>query len=66
LLTIPPARVRVGDRELGTTPLANVRMPAGRHELTLVPLEGGPPKRATIMIAAGERTRASLTLATLP
>jgi serine/threonine-protein kinase len=65
LLAIPAARVRMGDRVLGTTPLAGIELPAGQHALTLEPVGGGSAKHVQVQIEPGERTRVSYTLDTL-
>ncbi|PAP78729.1 hypothetical protein BSZ37_09790 [Rubrivirga marina] len=57
----PWARVRLGDRDLGTTPVSAVSLPAGEHALTLVNPEF-PPQTVRVRIAPGERTAASVSL----
>ena len=61
IATTPWSEVYLGGRKLGTTPLSNVRLPAGRHTLTLR-AEGKPPRRHPVVIRAGEETRVRLAL----
>ncbi len=59
IATTPWSDVYLGNRRLGTTPLSNVRLPAGRHSLTLR-APGRPPRRHPVEIRAGEETRVRL------
>jgi serine/threonine-protein kinase len=61
IATTPWSEVYLGGRRLGTTPLGNVRLPAGRHTLTLR-AQGRPPRRHSVTIRADEETRVRLTL----
>ena len=54
--TSPWSRVYLGARLLGTTPLANVALAAGRHTLTLR-APGRPDKQAVVNITADRETR---------
>ena len=57
LNVIPWARVRLGKRLLGDTPLRRVRLPAGRHLLLLVNGELGVRRRIRVEIRPGQHTR---------
>ena len=59
--TTPWSQVYLGNRLLGTTPLTNVRLPAGRHTLTLR-APGRPPRAKTIVIEPDHETRVRETL----
>ncbi|MEQ9077522.1 MAG: PEGA domain-containing protein, partial [Sandaracinaceae bacterium] len=59
--TTPWSEVYLGGRHLGTTPLANVRLPAGRHVLSLRH-PGRPARRHPVSIRAGRTTRVRLAL----
>lgn len=64
MLTIassPWSEVYLGRRHLGTTPLANVPLPAGRHVLTLRH-PGRPERRVTVTIEPGRVTRERVSL----
>ena len=54
--TIPWTKVRVGGRDLGTTPFYNVSLPVGTHTLHMV---DGKGKRYTrrVRIQAGKATK---------
>jgi serine/threonine-protein kinase len=54
--TTPWSRVYLGARLLGTTPLANAALPAGRHTLTLR-APGRADKRIVVTIGADAETR---------
>jgi len=56
IATTPWSEVYLGDRLLGTTPLTNVRLPAGTHTLTLR-ARGRIPHRRTVQIRPGRQTR---------
>ncbi len=56
----PWARVRVGDRDLGTTP-ATVSLPAGDHVVTLTNPEF-PTYTVRVRVEPGEQTRAAVSL----
>jgi hypothetical protein len=47
--------VRIGTRDLGVTPLAHVRLPAGRHRLVLQNPERGVSRTITLVIKADEQ-----------
>lgn len=59
--TTPWSEVYLGGRHLGTTPLANVRLPAGRHVLTLRH-PGRPARRHPVTIRPGRTTRVRVAL----
>lgn len=61
IATTPWSEVYLGARHLGTTPLANVSLPAGTHVLTLRAPDR-PPQRTSVTIRAGETTRVRLVL----
>ncbi len=54
--TVPWSQVSLGNRQLGTTPLIGVRLPAGSHTLTLVNPERGLRERFVVNITAGRTT----------
>ena len=58
VLAIPPARIYLRGRSLGETPLANVSLPVGTHELEARPSEGsGPVRRQRVTVVEGETAR---------
>ncbi|WP_420454618.1 protein kinase domain-containing protein [Rubrivirga sp.] len=57
----PWARVRIGDRDLGTTPVAAVSLPAGDHVVTLANPEF-PTHTVRVRVEPGERTDAVVSL----
>lgn len=58
VLAIPPARIYLRGRALGETPLANVSLPVGTHELEARPSEGsGPVRRQRVTVVEGETAR---------
>lgn len=59
--TMPWSKVYLGGRLLGTTPLGNVRVPAGRHSLRLVNPERGE-RTIGVTIVADQTKRVSLSL----
>lgn len=61
IATTPWCEVFLGSRRLGTTPLTNVRLPVGRHVLTLRS-PGRPARRQAVRIRANETTRVRLAL----
>ncbi len=61
--TIPWSRVRIGDQELGTTPLVRVELPAGEHTLTLENPESGLVRTETVWVRPGATTRRRIPLA---
>lgn len=61
IATSPWCEVWWRGRKLGTTPLANVRLPAGRQTLELR-RPGQPAVRRTVTIRSGEETRARYSL----
>ncbi|AKF07911.1 Serine/threonine protein kinase [Sandaracinus amylolyticus] len=61
IATTPWSEVYLGGRHLGTTPLANVALPAGTHVITLR-APGRSPQRTTVTIRANETTRVRLEL----
>lgn len=61
IATTPWSEVFLGSRRLGTTPLANVRLPAGTHTLTLR-APGRNARRHTVTIEADREARVRLAL----
>lgn len=61
IATTPWCEVYLGSRRLGTTPLTNVRLPVGRHTLTLRS-PGRAPRRHPVRIRANQTTRVRLAL----
>jgi serine/threonine-protein kinase len=61
IATTPWSEVFLGSRRLGTTPLANVRLPAGTHTLTLR-APGRPPRRQNVTIEPGAESRVRVAL----
>ncbi len=57
----PWARVRVAGREVGTTPLGAVSLPAGDHEVVLTNPDF-PVHTVRVRVEAGEETRAAVSL----
>lgn len=57
----PWARVRVGARDLGTTPIAAVELPVGQHTVTLTNPEF-PPHTLRVRVEPGEQTEAVVSL----
>ena len=55
----PWAEVLVDGRRLGETPLGNVALPAGRHEILFRNPELGE-RRQTVLIRSGESTRVAV------
>lgn len=62
LLAIPAAEVTRRGRSLGTTPLIDVPLPAGRHRLTLRTVSGGATKNITVTIKPRRSTRRTVRL----
>jgi hypothetical protein len=56
-MAVPAVRVFDGARLLGTTPLINAQLSAGRHRLRLVPVDHHPARMVTVSIRSGETTR---------
>ena len=52
--TIPWSEVRLGSRNLGTTPLRRIELPPGSHTLTLVNPERGLRTRYQVTIRPGQ------------
>jgi hypothetical protein len=61
LVTTPYAKVYLGRRYLGDTPLFKVNLPAGKHSLRLVGAEG-QSLRLPVEIKSGETTALKLAL----
>ncbi len=59
LMAFPAADVYLGGRHIGSTPLRERRLAAGRHRLKLVPEGGGAPGFVTVTIRAGQTETAS-------
>lgn len=62
LMVIPAAEIYSGGRRLGRSPLFNVRMPPGRHRITLRPIGGGASRTIIVRIPAGKAVRRSVRL----
>jgi hypothetical protein len=58
---VPWAQVSIDGRESGETPLANVALPAGSHEIVFRHPQLGE-RRETVVIKPGALTRVSVTL----
>ena len=56
------AHVYLRGSKIGTTPLFQKRLPAGRHTLRLVPVDGGPERRVTVEIRPNQMTPMSVRL----
>ncbi|MFP2960661.1 protein kinase domain-containing protein [Myxococcus sp. 1LA] len=65
LVVLPEAEVFRGKKRLGRTPMFNLAMPAGEHDLTLVGLDG-KKRMLSVPITAGETTQLKLKLMELP
>lgn len=58
VMAIPAARIYLRGRSLGETPLANIALPVGTHELEARPSEGdGPVRRQRVTVVEGETAR---------
>lgn len=55
LATTPWTHVYLGSRDLGTTPIVNVELPAGTHALRLVNREAGIEQTYRVTIRPGQR-----------
>ena len=64
IVTAPYAKVYLGKRYLGDTPLFKLTLPSGKHTLRLVDPEG-QNLRLPVEIKAGETTKVNLELSTL-
>jgi hypothetical protein len=64
IVTAPYAKVYLGKRYLGDTPLFKLTLPSGKHMLRLVDPEG-QNLRLPVEIKAGETTKVNLELSTL-
>jgi len=64
IVTAPYAKVYLGKRYLGDTPLFKLTLPSGKHSLRLVDPEG-QNLRLPVEIKAGETTKVNLELSTL-
>jgi eukaryotic-like serine/threonine-protein kinase len=60
--TRPWTEVYLGKRRLGLTPVVGVKLPSGKHELTLKNGELGLTRRITVTIRPGKTTRIQRTL----
>jgi serine/threonine-protein kinase len=56
LNTEPWAKVFLGAKELGITPLLDIKLPPGRHQLKLVNDKQGLTRTITVVITAGKTT----------
>ncbi len=65
LLVLPEAEVFRGKKRVGRTPMFNVAMPAGEHDLTIVGPDG-KKRMLSVPISAGETTQFRLKLAEIP
>jgi hypothetical protein len=61
LVTNPYAKVYLGRRYLGDTPLFKISLPSGKHSLKLVGADGRT-RRLPVEIKAGETTALKLAL----
>jgi serine/threonine-protein kinase len=58
IIAIPAVRIYLRGRSLGETPLANLSLPVGTHELEARPAEGdGPVRRQRVTVVEGETAR---------
>jgi hypothetical protein len=64
LVTAPYAKVYLGKRYLGDTPLFKINLPVGKHTLRLVGPDG-QSLRLPVEIKAGETTKVNIELSTL-
>ena len=64
LVTEPWSQVSLEGKQLGTTPLVNRELPAGRHTLTLRNPSTGEQKTLVIEITAGKTLQRRVELAT--
>jgi hypothetical protein len=64
--TTPAARVFLDGRPLGVTPIRNLTVDAGQHELVVTTLDGKVTRRQMIVINAGETARFRLQLSPPP
>jgi hypothetical protein len=55
--TVPPARVTVDGRPIGNTPVVNVAIPPGTHEIVIETLDGVRREPISVMLAPGEQMR---------
>jgi serine/threonine-protein kinase len=60
--TRPWTEVYAGRRRLGLTPVVGVKLPSGKHELTLKNEKLGLVRRITVTIRPGKTTRIQRTL----
>jgi len=60
--TMPWAKVLLGERELGETPLVRLKLPVGRHSLTVLPLGKGPARVVVVEVQPGQLTLKTLNL----
>lgn len=65
LLVLPEAEVFRGRKRLGRTPMFNLAMPVGEHDLTILGPDG-KKRMLSVPIAAGETTQFKLKLAEIP
>ncbi|AKQ70089.1 serine/threonine protein kinase [Myxococcus hansupus] len=65
LVVLPESDVFRGNKKLGRTPMFNVAMPAGEHELTIVGPDG-KKRMLAVPIEAGATARFRLKLAEIP
>ncbi|WP_426756129.1 serine/threonine protein kinase [Myxococcus sp. Y35] len=65
LLVLPEADVFRGKKKLGRTPMFNVALPVGEHELTLIGPDG-KKRMLSVPIQAGETAQFRLKLAEIP
>ena len=54
--TLPWTTVYLGKRNLGITPLLDIKLAAGRHKLRLVNEEAGQKKSIWVVIRPGKTT----------
>lgn len=59
----PPARVSIDGLPLdGQTPMTDLRLPVGAHQILLTPVSGGEPHPYTVRIEAGKTTSLAVEL----
>jgi len=60
--SVPWSEVYLGRKKLGITPLLGIRLPAGRHRLTLVNPASGKRRTITVIIRPSKTTKMFLKL----
>jgi len=57
VMTTPVSRVLLDGRPIGTTPIANFGVAAGRHEVTFTSLDGKTTVRRVVVVNPGQTVR---------